>query len=214
MAADIFHRQFLARLIAGNGLMFSTMVLEHPVDFLHAGAEEHIAQEDCQLEQCLKDHAGPAPHRNNLAHKTGKEGGQECKEKQRQHDAQAGGKRHERILKFGAGVFFQPAVQLGFLRLLFLLRHRDIRRVHQVFVAAAEVFHHVKDATHKGNAVVPVGADLVISKVDCPIGAADCTADFGGSAHHDTLHEGLSSHRGTEFFSRSCFLWHSFSFVF
>ena len=212
-APDIFHRQGQARLVAGDGLVLGAVILKHAVNFLHAGAKEHVRQKDDQLEYALQNHLGPAGQRHHLPHRPREEGGQKGEQEQRQQHPRKGGAGHQHILHGGGGVLVQPLVKFGLVGLLFLLGEGDVRAVHQVLVAAVQVLGHVADAPHKGHFVVPVGGDRVIGQVDLTVRAAHRAADFLGAAHHDALHEGLPAHRGAETF-RLGVVCHSNSFVY
>ena len=217
MSADVSNRQFLTCLIAGNRFVLSPVVLEHAVDFLHAGAEEHVTQKDCQLEHCFQDDPRPAPHGDHFCHQPSQERRQKGKQKNCQHYTCAGGKGHQHTLYLGAGVFVQPAVQLALVLLFFLFflfRHGNIGGVHQVFVPVHQVFHHIAHSAHQGNFIVPVGGHIGIAQINRAVRAAYRAADFFRAAHHNALHQGLAAHRGTEFFSWTLFLRHGFSFIF
>ena len=75
MFADVFNREGLARLVAGDGFVLGAVVLEHPPDFLHAGTQRHIPQKQRKLDRRFNQNLRPAAKRHRLAEQAGQKGG-------------------------------------------------------------------------------------------------------------------------------------------
>ena len=80
LLADVLHRQRLAPLITEDGLVLGAVVLEHPVDILHTGAEDQIPHKDDDTHHALQQVAPPHGQREKVGHAAGQGGGQQEKQ--------------------------------------------------------------------------------------------------------------------------------------
>ena len=199
LLAHVLHGQLQPGLVAGDGFVLGPVVLKHPVQLLHAGAQIQVDHKDGDLHHALQQGLHRPGQRHKAAQRFHAEGGQRHKQHQGQHHAQHRGRPHQRLFKGVAQMVLQPLLQLG--RLLFLfVPQAYIRRVHQVAVAQHQIFHHVQHTSQKGDLAPGVVLDLIHHQVNGAVRLAHGHADLFGAAHHDALDEGLTAHPGAETF--------------
>ena len=117
------------RLVAKDRLMLRAVVLEHAVDVLLLGAQDHVSEEDHELD----DGFDQIVHRRALdirVDKAGQKRRQQEKEQDRQPQRQKNRQRRDEFLHFFvAELFFKPLVE--FARLGDVLVGEIVRRKHQ-----------------------------------------------------------------------------------
>ena len=127
--AAVFDRQRQPRLVAEDRLMLRAVVLEHAVDVLLLGAQDHVSEEDHELD----DGFDQIVHRLALdirVDKAGQKRRQQEKEQDRQPQRQKDRQRRDEFLHFFvAELFFKPLVE--FARLGDVLIGEIVRRKHQ-----------------------------------------------------------------------------------
>ena len=111
--AHILHREGVACLVAGNGLVLGPVVLEHPVDLLHFGDAHHIGQEDAHLEHRFQHHLGPAAQRDKMVHAAHDKGGQHSEQQNGQQPAQNGCAGQQSVLGLFAQMLPYPLFKSG-----------------------------------------------------------------------------------------------------
>ena len=200
--AHILHGQRVTGLVAGNGLVLGTVVLEHPVDLLHSGNARHIGQEDSDLEHSFQHHLAPAAQRDKTAHAAHDEGGQHRKEQDRQQAAHHSGAGQQGILSLLAEMLSHPFFKGGLLFLgVVVVPHAHLSGVHHVAVAHDQAFDHGDCTAHQRD----LGPDaMVLHGVEFGLNGAVrlayCAADELWAAHHNAFHQCLTAHTGLETF--------------
>ena len=200
--AHILHGQLITGLIAGNGLVLGTVVLEHPVDLLHSGNTRHIGQEDSDLEHSFQHHLAPAAQRDKTAHTAHDEGGQHRKEQDRQQAAHHGGTGQQGILSLLAEMLSHPFFKGGLLFLgVVVVPHAHLSGVHHVVVAHDQAFNHGDRTAHQRDlgphAMVLHGVEFGLNGA---VRLTHCAADELWAAHHNAFHQCLTAHTGLETF--------------
>ena len=200
--AHILHREGVACLVAGNGLVLGPVVLEHPVDLLHFGDAHHIGQEDAHLEHRFQHHLGPAAQRDKMVHAAHDKGGQHSEQQNGQQPAQNGCAGQQSVLGLFAQMLPYPLFKSGlFLFGVVVIAHADLGGVHHIAVTHDQAFDHGNRSPHQRDLCPDaMGRRRLGLGLDGAIRLAHGAADELGAAHHDAFHQGLPAHTGLETF--------------
>ena len=209
--AHILHGEGQPRLIAADGLVLGAVVGKDPAHVLHPGDENHIAQEEEDLQKALHQVAQEVVSMDSR-HQAGQERGQEDEESHREGNAQHGGHvDHQLFHLLAADLILQPLVELG--RLGVLLFREEGSRVHQrlnaVDHAAGEVYH-AADERPAQNGIAILGRLQWLGLHHQPFGAAHHNGLLFGALHQNALDERLAADHGFEFFLCICLFIHDF----
>ena len=131
--AYIFHRQFLAVLIAEDGLVLGSMVHEHPLDVAHVGNQRKVEDEDGNFGQSFQ-----SGQRQRVAdvilEKADQRGGQKGKEEQRHRQREQQDAALQEGHKFISEQLTQFLLKFGWL-FRFFVQSGFFGSFHQTFVA-------------------------------------------------------------------------------
>ena len=195
--AGVFHRQGQARLIAENGLVFGTVVAEHPAHILLLGAEDQIGQKDGHLDDALNEivEGGVLS-----AEQPGHEGGQQHEQRQRHAQRQQHRHPYQHVLElFCRNVLFQPQVQLGGLGGLVV--GEVVRREHQGLDApdhGVQKGHGPPQDGKAQNGVFVLDKCQLLHLGHKALRGAHHNGLLFRATHEDALNESLSADGGAE----------------
>ena len=200
--ADVFHRQLVPRLVAGNGFVFGAVVAEHPLDLLHPGDQVHIGQENPHLEDALNQDPDPPAQFHKMPQRCHHQGGQDGEEQNGSQAAHHGRAGQEDFLGFFTQMLPHPFFKGGLLFfLVVVVPHADLGRIHHIPIAHNQALDHGHGPPHNGD-LHPALADRhrVGLGLNLAVRLADGTADQLGAPHHDAFHQCLASYTGLETF--------------
>ena len=206
LGADVLDREFQTVLIAGDGLVLRTVVLEHAFDLIHAPDTGHVEDEDDDLEDAFKERMQVVGLQDIVGdifvEHVDEERRQPHEEHQREGDAEDDRDDHQSVDDAFRQMGLHPLVEL---RGLFLIDgavvfHRLLGGVVEVAVAELQGLEERDDAADKGpfGDRVPVLKTVFFMVFDFDLAVRE--ADRGGrivrASHHESLDEGLAADAG------------------